>query len=319
MDEIRRIIQSNGSFVITAHINPDGDAVGASLGLALALRAAGKDARVILDGFPKKFSHLPGMELINSQFTIHNSQLGDMPVLICLDCANKERLFVADHFDKYDVTVNIDHHISNTGYAKHNYIEAAEASACELVYKLIDGFLPMTGDVADLLLLGLLADTGGLSHGAINDETLHNTAMLIKSGADITKIKKRILNFHTMPEAKLMGTALVNLRLVCDDQVTVSHLTTADFEAAHAAYSDTDGIAEYMLEVEGAEVSLLFTERDNGFIKINFRSMNVNVSDIAAAYGGGGHINAAGANVEGNIHYVMEVVIAKVWDALRNY
>jgi phosphoesterase RecJ-like protein len=305
IDTIREILKTNDTFVITAHVNPDGDAVGSCLGLAMALRAAGKGIRVVLDGFAKKFAHLPGMEMVNAECLMLNVECG---VLVCLDCANLDRLHVKERFNEFKVTINIDHHISNGNYAEYNYIDPSAASAAEVVLDLLDGDYPLTADIAEVLLLGLLSDTGGLSHANTNARALHNTARLIDAGADIAKIKKRILNMHTLPEAKIMARALHNVKMVADGRVSMSYLLIGDFDDVGATYADTDGIPEYMLEIEGAEIAVFFTERENGLIKINFRSMTVNVSDLAAKFGGGGHVNAAGASIEGNLHYVMNMV-----------
>jgi len=309
LGEIRDIIINNNSFVITSHINPDGDAVGSSLGLALALRGAGKDVVVVLDGFTAKFLKLPGIEMIESDY-LNEFVSGSVPVLICLDCATKERLYIDDKFDKFAVTVNMDHHISNTNYAGYNYIDARVASASEVVFALIDGFLPVDKDIAEVLLLGLLTDTGGLAHSNTSPQTLYNAARLIELGADITKIKKRILNNRKMPEAKIFGLVLGNLKMM-HGNIAVSYIMQQDFEKAGASYADVDGVVEFLLEVEGAAASLLFSEREGG-VKVNFRSIDYNVSKIAAQFGGGGHVNAAGAMVEGNINDVMNVVVEAV-------
>jgi phosphoesterase RecJ-like protein len=315
MQHIRDIINNNDTFIITAHINPDGDAVGSSLGLALSLRGIGKNVKVVLNNYSQKYLHLPGMEMV-CEGVEDGCELGGT-VLICLDCANKERLFTESRFGEFKQTVNIDHHISNTSYADVNYIYKTAASAGEVILELLDGYFPINRDIADVLLLALLSDTGGLSHNNTNGEALHHTAKLIGLGADIAKIKKRILNYRTMAEVKLFKTALHNIEMRYNNAVAVSYLTANDFCAAQAAYADTEGIPEYMLEIENAAVALLFTERDDGRIKVNFRSMNVNVSEIAAIYGGGGHVNAAGATVEGNVHHVLETVTARVWDEIR--
>jgi len=312
LNKIRDVINDNASFVISSHINPDGDAVGASLGLGLALQAAGKDVKVVINGVAAKFMGIAGSELISGEV-----DSGDDVILICLDCATLERLYIKERFNDFKTTINIDHHITNTGYSAYNYVDGQVASACEVVFELVEGFLPIDKNIAEALLLGILSDTGGFSHSNTKVATLKNAARLMDTGADITKMKKRVLNNRTMSEAKAFGLALNNMKQE-HGCINISYLTKDDFETTGAVYSDLDGIAEYMLEVSGAMVSLFFTERDGGIIKVNFRSMKANVSEVAALYGGGGHINAAGANIEGNVFEVMDNVVGKVWEVLRN-
>ena len=313
---IINIFNTHTSFVITSHVNPDGDALGSSLGLGLVLRNAGKSVAVVLRGFQRKFANLQGMEMVVAEY-VHDPESGP-PVLVCVDCANAERALVGG-FERFDDTINIDHHISNTLYAAHNLVDAECAAATEVVLNLISGAYPVTKPIAELLLMGLLRDTGGFRHSNTKITTLQTAIKLMELGADIAEVSKRHVNCRTIPETRIFARALDNIKLLDEGQICVSHLTLEDYEKAGASHEDNEGIAEHLLEIEGVAVAMLFTQRGNG-VKINFRSAVVNVGVVAAKFGGGGHKAAAGTTLlEGNIFDIMESAVALVREEIGRH
>ncbi len=177
---------------IFCHIRPDGDALGSGMALCLALRAAGKKAFLVCEEkVPEKFLFLPAL----SKVAVGMPQ-ADFDLLISVDCADESRLgaFGADYARFKGITINIDHHISNTNYAMYNYVRECSAT-CEIMPDILEeaGF-EITKDIADLLMLGLITDSGSFAHKDVNEKTFLAAAKLAKAKADVNTIYYNIFS-----------------------------------------------------------------------------------------------------------------------------
>ncbi|MDR2183315.1 MAG: bifunctional oligoribonuclease/PAP phosphatase NrnA [Clostridiales bacterium] len=302
--------KNGDNIVVASHPTPDGDAIGSSLALALALHRAGKNPVVILDKYAARFDFLEGREFI------YQGKIEDLTcdVFIAVDCGDKIRVGEAEElFNRAPITINIDHHINNTNFARLNYVDTNASATSEVVFTIINMHVPINKSIAEALYMGIVTDTGGFRHLSTTAETMEIAALLMRTGIDFSDIQRRAIYSHSHIEAQIFAKAIQKMKFVEGYPIVYTVLTQSDLRAVHATYSDLDGIAEYMLNTEDAVVSAFFTERLEGKMKVSFRSANLDVRLLAEHFGGGGHKFAAA----GNFTSGLDEGVALVLDALK--
>ena len=313
-DEIRQVISGAEKIIISAHTSPDGDAVGSSCGLAKSLRLAGKDAWVCIEEMPEKYLNIP----VEGLYKLPEFQDTDCDLFIALDCADKKRLGLAEPvFDKAPKTICIDHHGTNEGYGDLNYVDGDAASASELVYEVIKDTFPIDEDTATLIYAGIIYDTGGFRHSSTKPSTMRAAGELMAYGIPFSKVYNRM--FYTQNFTQTLATAVTinNARLLHNGDFVFTYITKDDIDKCGSSSSELDGISEYFKRTAGTKVSVFAKEKENGEIRISMRADGeVNVSKIASAFGGGGHVNAAGCTIEGPLDEACKTIIDAVNKAL---
>jgi phosphoesterase RecJ-like protein len=279
-----------------SHLRPDGDALGSTLGLAGALRAAGKTVRVFnQDPVPDLLAFLPEAALVE---TIPVTPPSPDVLVAALDTSTQPRL--GEGFSQWSRTpdLNIDHHESNTAYAAVNCVDPAEPSTASLVHRIIrEAGWPLPITSAAQLYVGLMTDTGSFRYRGTTSATLRIAADLIDAGADPAALAQACYQSIAPQRFALRRIALRDLRLEADGRLALVDLTPASFEESGAGSEDTEGLVEEALSVRGVEVSALFELKSTGALKISLRSKGtINVSQVALTFGGGGHPGAAGIN-----------------------
>jgi phosphoesterase RecJ-like protein len=315
LDNVREVLRDSSDFIISGHVNPDGDAIGACLALGQALRKLGKDVKVVLRPFNEKNLVIPGQDLI---------WRGAEPpqpahTFVCLDCGGYERLGIfADLMKSAAVTVCVDHHLSTVcDFAQHMYVDPSASSTCELIYRLLSPMDLLDRDIASAIYAGLLTDTGGFRHGCTSPETMRIAGELLKFGIPFTDIYSELMRRHTLPEAMVLKTALDNLQLTENGRLAYSTISDPEMKRIGADITDTDGIAEYLLNIRGVEASAFFYEKAPDEVKVSLRSTDMDMNQIGAAFGGGGHVNAAGCSINGNIQKAAQAVTDRIANVLR--
>ncbi|MCL2708794.1 MAG: bifunctional oligoribonuclease/PAP phosphatase NrnA [Defluviitaleaceae bacterium] len=315
IEEIRSILLNNSDFTIAGHVNPDEDTVGACYGLAMALSCAGKKAAVFLEKHSDRMDAIPGAWL---RFHGKAGELGK-GVLICLDCADAARLGEAKCLlDTAECTVCVDHHMTNGGFAEHNYIDPGASSTSELIFGLIDGVFPVNSEIAAALYTGILTDTGGFRFDTTSKKTMECAGRLMDFGIPFTEIYTRSMFAHTRIESKLLGKIIGVAGEKMDGRLVYSYVSREMLKELRATGRDVDGVTEYLLNTRGAEIAALFFEKSKNNIKVSMRSREVNVGKIAAEFGGGGHRLASGCSVEGGLHTVCGRVLELLENKLTN-
>ena len=320
VDEIRALISNRDNFYISGHVNPDGDSIGACFGLGLALEKMGKKVQVLLEAFHSKYTVIPGNHLIWDG-TDPLSEPDDA-TLICVDCADISRLtgHAKSMAETLSHTICIDHHYSNTSFAKYNFVDGTASSTCEMVYRLLDNFVALNQDIASALYAGMVSDTGGFRHAATSKDTLEAVSNLISLGIPFTEIYTELVHLRTYTEIKLLTRVLNSCRRSQDAQIVhacVPQDMMIGFEGTpDATINDLEGVVEYLLNIRRAKVSLLVYDRGGGEVKISLRSRKINVGAIAQQFGGGGHRLAAGATIKGNVFEVRDKVLPLIEEAL---
>ena len=297
---------------ITGHIRPDGDCIGSIMGLYNYLIEVCPylDVDVYAQRVPENFKYIKNTDKVIIDYP-DVSKVYD--VMICLDSSDLARIGDADkYFETAKKTICIDHHISNDNYAMINYVLPDASSTCEVLYGLFDDE-KITLEVAEALYTGLIHDTGVFKHSNTSKYTLEVAGNLIKKGVGFSKIIDESFYMKTFLQNKLLGMALLNAKMTLEDKVIYSYMDLKTMEENNALPSDLDGIIDQLRVTQGVEVAILAHETSENEYKISMRSNNdVNVSEIAGSFGGGGHIKAAGCSIVGDINSIIEELVDKI-------
>lgn len=295
-------LKNEKSAAIFCHIRPDGDAIGSAVALCHALKSLGKRADVFCsDSIPERFSCIDGVKDIRSVFS------GEYSAFVAVDCADTGRIGeFGSEFSKRNNTYNIDHHISNTRYAKYNCV-VDNASNCENVFDLIKAMnCPVTESIADALATGVVTDTGNFKHKNVTSKTFYTAAELKERGADFNKIVYRMFTEQTPARAKLFGLVMSKIRYLLDGKLAVASVFKSDLEKSGALPDETEGFIDFVMGIKGVEVGVCIMQTDEDNFKCSFRSKSADVNAVAGRFGGGGHILASGCRIQGEYEEVID-------------
>ncbi|MGI8968883.1 MAG: DHH family phosphoesterase [Chloroflexota bacterium] len=295
-----KFVREHNRMAIMSHVNPDADAIGSSLGLALGLRALGKDTSVVLsDPVPRYCRFLPGAEDILAALP------ADLDALICADAAGIDRvgtLYTKNPRPFAELPIlNLDHHQTNPRYGTVNLVEPQASSTSELSYRLLLQLgAPIDAGTATALLFGIVGDTGSFRNGATTPGSLSASSELVELGADVQRIAFALFEAKSFAAARLWGRIISCITLDRERHIVFGDVTQAMLREEGAESDDAEGVAEYLRGVEEAEVVMLLKETPEGEVRVSMRSRpGVDVSIVAASFGGGGHRQAAGCTLPG--------------------
>lgn len=302
------------SVLIFCHARPDGDALGGGLALMCILRNMGKTAYLCCDDpAPEKFLYISAVKELKSEIP-----QGEYDCMVSVDCADITRMgSFSQRFSRFKgVTLNIDHHISNCGYAKFNYIKECTAS-CEILSELaIKAGWEITEEVAYLLMLGLITDSGNFTHQDVTQRTYEIAAFLRSHGADMHEINYKMFSCQSKNRALLYARVINKIRFALDDKLAFLIITAKDLQETGTDKSVTEGFADFPLTIDGVEVSISVMEYKNGQYKASLRSKSANVNAVASTFGGGGHVLASGCMLFGSLEEVIEKLTYAVYQNL---
>ena len=299
-----RIAAAARTLVVT-HVNPDGDAVGSLLGFGLALQVVGKEVVcACADPVPDVFSFLPGFEEITA------TPSGEFDFVAVLDVSDIARMGAVGESLERKPDLLFDHHVTNAGFAEINLIDASAASTAELVAEHLEALgLPLTPPVAQCLLTGLVSDTLGFRTSNTTTKSLALAQRLMEAGADLHTIYAHSLHKRSFTAVRLWAEGLTRLRMA--DRIVWATLPLEARKASGYSGNGDADLIDVLTSVREADVALIFVERPDGKIKVSWRSEpGINVATLAAAFGGGGHAPAAGAEIPGTLAEVEQKVIA---------
>jgi phosphoesterase RecJ-like protein len=316
IDRIIEGIAQSRTICVVGHIRPDGDCVGSQLGLTLALRSEGK--RVTCwnqDTIPEKYRFL------DPDRVIEKPKAGqDFDCVIATDAASFERLgTVGEHVANRKLLINIDHHESNNRYADLNWVSARESSTGELIFRLLKiAKWPITKPIADCLFTAVSTDTGSFQYSTTRPGTYHVAGELVRRGADLARICDEVYQSYPLARVRLLRHIYSHFRLTHQNRIAYFWLKKADFARAGADQSDSEGLIDHIRAIAPVVVACVFEEIEPELTRISLRSKSerVNVNEIAAQFGGGGHPAAAGARIPGKPLSVQRQVIAAVKKAI---
>lgn len=300
---------------IGGHVRPDGDCVGAVMGLYLYLKKAMPNVRV--DVYLEKpadiFQCIQDIDVIHSDFdtdTIYD-------VFLALDC-NAERLGGAEPiFERALKRINIDHHISNSGCGDINIIEPERSSTCELLYGLLEED-KIDEEIARSLYIGIVHDTGVFRYSNTSPETLKLAAELIKFGFDFPKLIDETFYEKTYVQSQIMGRAILESIRFLGGKCIVSMVDRKMMDFYQVDPNDLDGIVNQLRIVKGVECAIFMYEVKPMEYKVSMRSNGlVDVAAIAMKFGGGGHIRASGCSMKGTYHDCINNLAVHIEEQLK--
>ena len=308
IDTILKYIHGSDDFVVTSHVNPDGDNVGSTLSIYYFLKNLNKKVYYVMDdSMPINMQFLiKDINIINSnefrELNIKNYNL------ITLDCGDKNRICIDDEI-KNNCTklINIDHHGSNDFYGDLNYVVAEASSTCELVYDIlirneeINKVETIDKNIATALYTGLMTDTGKLTYSNTHASSFDMAKNLLLIGADTQKVVQNVFGSNPFNFYKLLGEALNTLEIF-NTKVAIMMVTQEMLQKYNIDFKDIDGIVPYARDIENVEIGILLKEKGNNEIKVSLRSKAyADVSKIAKVFAGGGHMRASGCTINDNI------------------
>lgn len=298
-------INNAKSVAIAGHIRPDGDCIGSCMALYHYIRDnyPSVDLKVYLEEISTKFFYIKDA----SEVILHEVSENEAPDLfISIDCGDKERLgFAAVLLNKAKTSLNIDHHISNTKFAKENWVRSDAAAACEILCDIFDeeriGY-----DTAVALYTGIIHDSGVLKYSNTTKNTLNAAGMLVNKGIPFTDIINDSFYQKTYLQNQILGRALLESVLFYGGKCIFSVISKREMDFYGVSPADLDGIVNQLLITEGVEVAIFMYELGMQQYKVSLRSNKyIDVNKVVQKFGGGGHVRAAGCTMNGRVHDII--------------
>jgi len=299
-EKIKSIIDSGEDFLITTHIDPDGDAVGSVLSLYLALQSMNKRPLVYLkDNVPYRYEFLPG-----SGDVLHSIPENRYDALFVLDCGSFFRVGEGyESFKEQKTIVNIDHHNTNEEFGTINITNDKASSTAEILYGLYKNLdIALSSDIALNIYTAIVTDTGSFRYENTNPEAFSICEEMVRLGVNPSFVAQMVYENHPKERFLLLGLVLSTLKTYNEDKIAIAHVTEEMFKKTNSSREHTDGFAEYIREIHGIDAAILIREINSGRHKISMRSKGtMDVARICNIFGGGGHRNAAGCTIDGNL------------------
>ncbi|WP_026663527.1 DHH family phosphoesterase [Butyrivibrio proteoclasticus] len=286
---------------IAGHVRPDGDCIGSSMGLYLYFQKNYPDVRVdvFLEDIPEEFLFIKDADKINHTFT---TDIESYDLFICIDCEKGRTGEAEKIFDAAQKTINIDHHISNTGTGDVTYIVPTSSSACELAYDVMDKD-KLDINIAQALYTGMVTDTGVFKYNSTSPKTYEIAGKLISYGFDFTWLIDHVFYEKTYLQNQILGRALLESITLMDGKVIASVVSRQTMDFYGVSGSDLDGIVNQLMFTIGTDVSIFMYEDEPMMYRVSLRSNgNIDVSRVAKLLGGGGHVRASGCTLNGTAH-----------------
>ncbi len=312
-DEIRR----RRRFLISSHARPDGDSIGSQLAMASALRALGKDVRIVnRDAPPEHYYEFPGVDGITISDRV-DPAWGAFDAEIIMECGDLKRTGVEGLGQSF--VINIDHHVGNTSFGAINWFDESASACGELVFLIIEELgVELTPEIATHIYLAILTDTGSFHHSNITPRTFEICRKVTEAGVNPASMARRVFDSNSLGKLKLIGSLLGSMEMHDHGRLAVICLTQEMLDRADSTLNDTEGLINLPLTAREIQAVVFFKSLEPGLVRVSMRSKyDVDVRAVAVQYGGGGHKNAAGFSVAGQIAGVREPIIEKLLAEIR--
>lgn len=320
MDTVIDRMTTSRSLFLATHINPDGDAIGSLLALGLGLRQYGK--RIYMynaSAIPAVYRFLPDVDRI--QAALPGASEWDAAVI--LDCGDIDRIGgAADYVRGLPAIINIDHHVTNTGFGDYRLVDAEACSSAEIVHRLLKRLgISFTQAIATAVYTGILTDTGSFRFANTNSAAYAICAEMVEHGVDPYTVAQHVYGTYSLGRIKLLNMALDSIEISANGKLSLMTLTREMFEETDTNSEDVDGMINYAKRIEDVKVAALIMENSNGAAQKRFHVSlrsdgTVDVAEIAASFGGGGHFNAAGFGVESSLPELKKTIITSIAERL---
>jgi phosphoesterase RecJ-like protein len=313
---ISEIIRDHGEFLVASHYSPDGDAIGSICALGHVLTSLGKKVRLYNpSGLPSRYA------FIDTPAPVERELPEILPEwTFVLDCGSGERMGEALSARAKETNfVNIDHHLGNDEFGAVNWVDASQPAVGNMVALLADALgVPLTGPLAECVYLAVATDTGFFTYGNTTPETLELAANMLRDGLDIALMNERITKQWSENRMKLWTEAMGVMELFLDKQVCATVITKEMFARTGTSNADTENLINFLRKLKTVRVAAILREEGPDFYKFSLRSFgDDNVQQVAAAFGGGGHKNAAGGSINAPLAEAKAQLIRAVADKLE--
>ena len=316
MKKVLAAIKKYNKFLVTAHVNLEGDSLGSQLAMKALLESLGKTAFLIdNDAVPEHYKFLPQAGAVANKL----KKGEDFDAAIVLDCPTLKRIgSVRGLLSKGKFIINVDHHISNEKFGDVNWVDPDASSAGEMVYKIFKGMgVKLTKGSALCLYIAILTDTGSFNYDNTSSVTHEIAGELLGYGLDPASVSERVYERRSISDIKFLGLVLSTIKMNSHGDVAYLEITDKMLKDTGADLMKSEGFVNYARSIDKVRVAAIFKE-DNGKVNVSFRSKgDVDVNKIASAFGGGGHVKASGCIVDGSLGEVEKKVLDKVEEVLR--
>jgi bifunctional oligoribonuclease and PAP phosphatase NrnA len=314
LQEIRGEILRAQRFLITSHLKPDGDSIGSQMAMAYALRALGKQVRLVnCDPAQPALLAFPGV----SDIEIASEVDGEYDLVLVMECSDLARTGVSG-LERFRI-VNIDHHPGNAMYGAVNWFDAGAAACGEMVFDVIRCLgVPLSPEIATHIYVAILTDTGSFHYSSISPRTFDICRQALEAGADPVSIARNVFDSNNIGRLRLFGAVLGSVELDASGRLATIYLDRAMARAAGGTYDDTEGLINLPLTVKEIQAVVFFKEWDGSQYRISLRSKGrIDVGDVAKQFGGGGHKNASGCTITGSLASVRQQILPLVQSAIE--
>ncbi len=315
MNILEEKLLSAKKVTITGHVNPDGDCIGSVLAIYNYISTVYPEIKLsaYLEEFSDKFMFLKNSE--NIKQSVEEDEEFDL--LICVDSADIQRLgFSEVLLQKSKESINIDHHVTNTKFTDETCLEADASSTAEVIYTLLNKE-KIDKAVAECLYTGMVHDTGVFRYSCTSPKTMRIAADLMEKGIDYTTIVDESFYEKSYLQNQILGRTLLESILILDGKCIFSYVNRKMMNFYEVTKKDLDGIIEQLRQTRGVEVAIFLYEVETQKYKVSLRSKTkVDVSKIAAFFGGGGHVRAAGCTMDGTVHDIVNNISMHIEQAL---
>lgn len=309
------ILKSENVYIVS-HVQPDGDNLGSCLSLALAMKKIKKEVYILkVDETPSDFLFLPGIDMIKDY-----EDNDEIDLLIAVDASDIDRLGKNKNLiNSAKTVINIDHHISNTGFGNINVVDSNASATGELIYKLINEIkIDIDEDIATCIYTAISTDTGSFMYDNTTAETHEIASKLIKHGANKEDININIYQNRSLERTQLFIKSLSSLDMYFDDQVAIVKITQDMLKETATTMEDTEGIISFVRDIGPVEVAVLLKETNDEETKVSMRSKRfVDVAKLTSVFNGGGHKKAAGCTINKPIIDVDKLLLSEIEKVIR--
>lgn len=308
LDPILHHLKQSDRILLASHVMPDGDAIGSLIGLGLALEQWGKKIRLYNESpIPAIYQFLPSLHLIHRTI----GDISQFDTAMVLDCSDLHRIGdAAEAVSHIPVVINIDHHATNTRFGKYQYVDAAASSTAEIIHRIVTAMnTPITIGMAYAIYTGIMADTGSFRFANTTPEAFEISHHMVKCGADPHKVAHHVYETVSLSRLRLLNMLYDSIELSANGKMSVMTLTQNMLKITGTRLEDVNGLINYAKQIENVRLAVLLFERSKGRNRKNGGEFHVslrsngafNVANIAKTFGGGGHQNAAGFDIQASL------------------
>lgn len=310
--EVTKLIGDHQRFLISTHINPDGDGLGAAMGMKWALLKMGKEAEIVIHSeAPDTFEFFANYNWVKS-FSDGYSTEEKFDAVAAIDAPNLDRLgSVTSIFAENAQVLNIDHHISNENFGDLNYVDLRSASSAEMIYAITKSFgLKADKDLAEYIYTGIIIDTGRFRFSNTTPDTLITASELVAAGAEPAKISDEVFYSRTKETTEALGRFISSIELHMDGKVATAEFDYDYVHGPHWEKVNTDGFVNYALAIRGVEMAFSLRAIDREVTRASLRAKHdFDVNALAGVFGGGGHAKAAGCTIKADIAETKDILL----------